>query len=125
MKFKDNIPIYLQIKDLINQQIVSQKYPLGAKIPSVRDLSVQLEVNINTIQKALTELIREGIIETKRGRGNFVTENPQVIDEIRIKIIQQSLSKMYESLSRIGLDQGEMLYYIKTYFGERMAEDEK
>lgn len=120
MKFKDNVPIYLQIKSLINQQIIAGKYALGAKLPSVRDLSVQLEVNINTIQKAINELVQEGVVVTKRGLGNFVTENLQIVDELKEQLINQTIGDMYESLTAMGLDQGEIFYYLKIYLAERM-----
>lgn len=120
MKFKDNVPIYLQIKSLINQQIIAGKYALGAKLPSVRDLSVQLEVNINTIQKAINELVQEGVVVTKRGLGNFVTENLQIVDELKEQLINQTIGDMYESLTAMGLDHGEIFYYLKIYLAERM-----
>lgn len=120
MKFKDNVPIYLQIKSMINQQIIAGKYALGAKLPSVRDLSVQLEVNINTIQKAINELVQEGVVVTKRGLGNFVTENLQIVDELKEQLINQTIGDMYESLTAMGLDQGEIFYYLKIYLAERM-----
>ena len=124
MKFKDNVPIYLQIKSLINQQIIAGKYALGAKLPSVRDLSVQLEVNINTIQKAINELVQEGIVVTKRGLGNFVTENLQIVDELKEQLINQTIGDMYESLTAMGLDQGEIFYYLKIYLAERMKKND-
>lgn len=120
MKFKDNVPIYLQIESLINQQIIAGKYTLGAKLPSVRDLSVQLEVNINTIQKAINELVQEGVVVTKRGLGNFVTEDLQVVDELKEQLIHQTIGDMYESLTAMGLDQGEIFYYLKVHLAERM-----
>lgn len=124
MKFKDNVPIYLQIKSMINQQIIAGKYALGAKLPSVRDLSVQLEVNINTIQKAINELVQEGVVVTKRGLGNFVTENLQVVDELKEQLINQTIGDMYESLTAMGLDQGEIFYYLKIYLAERMKKND-
>ncbi|MBI0107991.1 GntR family transcriptional regulator [Bombilactobacillus mellis] len=124
MKFKDNVPIYLQIKSLINQQIIAGKYALGAKLPSVRDLSVQLEVNINTIQKAINELVQEGVVVTKRGLGNFVTENLQIVDELKEQLINQTIGDMYESLTAMGLDQGEIFYYLKIYLAERMKKND-
>lgn len=124
MKFKDNVPIYLQIQSLINQQIIAGKYALGAKLPSVRDLSVQLEVNINTIQKAINELVQEGVVVTKRGLGNFVTENLQIVDELKEQLINQTIGDMYESLTAMGLDQGEIFYYLKIYLAERMKKND-
>lgn len=124
MKFKDNVPIYLQIKSLINQHIIAGKYALGAKLPSVRDLSVQLEVNINTIQKAINELVQEGAVVTKRGLGNFVTENLQIVDELKEQLINQTIGDMYESLTAMGLDQGEIFNYLKIYLAERMKKND-
>ena len=124
MKFKDNVPIYLQIKSMINQQIIAGKYALGAKLPSVRDLSVQLEVNINTIQRAINELVQEGVVITKRGLGNFVTENLQIVDELKEQLINQTIGDMYESLTAMGLDQGEIFYYLKIYLAERMKKND-
>lgn len=124
MKFKDNVPIYLQIKSMINQQIIAGKYALGAKLPSVRDFSVQLEVNINTIQKAINELVQEGVVVTKRGLGNFVTENLQIVDELKEQLINQTIGDMYESLTAMGLDQGEIFYYLKIYLAERMKKND-
>ena len=124
MKFKDNVPIYLQIKSMINQQIIAGKYALGAKLPSVRDLSVQLEVNINTIQKAINELVQEGVVVTKRGLGNFVTENLQIVDELKEQLINQTIGDMYESLTAMGLDQGEIFYYLKIYLEKRMKKND-
>ncbi|MBA1393998.1 GntR family transcriptional regulator [Bombilactobacillus bombi] len=125
MKFKDNVPIYLQIKDIINRQIIAGKYSLGAKIPSVRDLSVQLGVNINTIQKAINELVQESVVVTKRGLGNFVTEDVQIVDELKDDLIKQTIADMYEALTAMGLDQGEIFYYIKMYLAERMKDDDQ
>lgn len=125
MKFKDNIPIYLQIKTFINRKIVSGEYPLGTKIPSVRDLSLQLEVNINTIQKALNELVQEQIIFTKRGRGNFVTTDAHLVAQLKAQLIHQTLENMDESLQAMGLSNQEIAHYLKLYTQERMGLDDQ
>lgn len=125
MKFKDNVPIYLQIESLINQQIIAGKYTLGAKLPSVRDLSVQLEVNINTIQKALNELVQEQIIFTKRGRGNFVTTDAHLVAQLKAQLIHQTLENMDESLQAMGLSKQEIAHYLKLYSQERMGLDDQ
>ena len=73
MKFKDNLPIYLQIEDYIYLQIAQGKLQAGEKLPSVRALALELTVNANTVQRALREMTAKGYIFTKRGEGNFVT----------------------------------------------------
>ena len=68
-------PIYAQLLERIQLQIVSGIYGPGDKLPSVRDLAAEASVNPNTMQKAFAELERSGLIETKRTSGRFVTED--------------------------------------------------
>lgn len=74
MRFTDSNPIYLQIADMVCDGILTGAYSVGAKIPSVRDMAVSLEVNPNTVQRTYALLQEWGTIETRRGLGYFVTE---------------------------------------------------
>ena len=85
MKFKDNLPIYLQIEDYINLQIAQGKLQAGEKLPSVRALALELTVNANTVQRALREMTAKGYIFTKRGEGNFVTTDEGRLQEMKSK----------------------------------------
>ena len=84
--FNDELPIYLQIIEHIKMQIISKKYLPNQKLPSVRELSFELEVNPNTVQKALFELENIGLIYTERTNGKFVTDNEQLIEDIKNQI---------------------------------------
>lgn len=75
MKFKEEQPIYLQIADLICENILSGRWPPGERIPSVRDAAVSMEVNPNTALRAYDYLQNLGIIYNKRGIGYFVAED--------------------------------------------------
>ena len=75
MNFKDNLPIYIQIKEYLCRQIITGKLEPNQMIPSVRNLAKQLTVNVNTIQKALRQMINSGLLVTKRGEGNYVTSD--------------------------------------------------
>lgn len=75
-------PIYAQLLERIQLQIVSGIYAPGDKLPSVRDLAAEASVNPNTMQKAFAELERSGLIETKRTSGRFVTEDKNMITQI-------------------------------------------
>ena len=68
-------PIYLQLMERIQQDIVSGVYKPGEKIPSVRDLALDAAVNPNTMQKALSELERSGLVYSQRTSGRFITED--------------------------------------------------
>ena len=66
-------PIYLQIMQNIKHAIVSGNWPPGGRVPPVRDLAASYQVNPNTMQRALTELEREGLVYSERTAGRFVT----------------------------------------------------
>ena len=72
-EFNASKPIYLQLADRIHQMIVSKELKAGEKLQSPRDMAVTYNVNPNTIQRTYSELEREGILETKRGKDKFVT----------------------------------------------------
>ena len=79
-EFNTSKPIYLQLADRINRQIVSKELKAGEKLHSVRDMAIYYNVNPNTIQRTYSELEREGILETRRGQGTFVTEQEDRLD---------------------------------------------
>ena len=74
MEFRQNRPIYLQIADLIADDILNGKWQPGARIPSVRELSVSVEVNPNTAMRAYAYLQDQGIIVNRRGIGYFAAQ---------------------------------------------------
>ena len=67
-------PIYMQLMERIQQDIISGAYQPGDKLPSVRDLAVEAAVNPNTMQKALSELERCGLVYSQRTSGRFITD---------------------------------------------------
>ncbi|MFO8234241.1 MAG: GntR family transcriptional regulator [Bacteroidales bacterium] len=75
MEFRENQAIYLQIADHFIENILTKKWPEGERIPSVRELAVQLEVNPNTVVRTYNHLQEQNIIYNKRGIGYFVAEN--------------------------------------------------
>lgn len=119
MKFDDKIPIYYQIKEYIYRQMITGKLEPGEKMPAVRQLAVDLTVNVNTIQRALSELVTEKMIESKRGRGNFVTEDTSKIKELKDKLIMEQLKQMYDGLQKLGVSDQEILDYVSRYVKEQ------
>ena len=108
-KFNNETPIYLQIIEEMKKQIINKVYMPNEKLPSVRELSLMFEVNPNTIQKALNELEEMGLIYTERTNGKFVTENAQVIDDIRKQTIKEKIDNFYEDMAGIGLSRDDVL----------------
>ena len=75
----DNRPIYLQLMDTITLAITSGALPAGSRLPSVRELAAQAGVNPNTMQRALSELERSGLLYSQRTAGRFVTDQFEII----------------------------------------------
>ena len=82
-KFTGDIPIYLQIMEQMKEQIATGTWKPGEKLPSVRELAVQAGVNPNTMQKALAELEREGMLYSQRTAGRFVSENEEEMNRMQ------------------------------------------
>ena len=110
--FNDDTPIYLQIIEHIKTQIISKKYLPKQKIPSVRELSFEFEVNPNTVQKALCELESLGLIVTERTNGKFVTDNEKLIEDIKSQTIQKMIEDFYLSMKKIGIEKNQVLHIL-------------
>ena len=108
MEFRDNEAIYLQIAAFVSENILLGKWPAEEKIPSVRDLAVELEVNPNTVMRSYEFLQNQGVIYNKRGLGLFVA--PDGYDKIkayrRERFIEQDLPGIFRNiyLLDIGFD---------------------
>ena len=84
-------PIYLQLMERIQQDIVSGIYKPGDRLPSVRDLAVEAAVNPNTMQKALSELERSGLVYSQRTSGRFITEDTRLLDEMKTSLASEHI----------------------------------
>ncbi|MBA1395017.1 GntR family transcriptional regulator [Lactobacillus sp. XV13L] len=115
MEFKDNIPIYLQIEQYLYRQIVTGKLQPGKKIPSVRELALQLTVNVNTVQRALQQMNIEGILYTKRGEGNFVTEDTELLEKTKRGLINDELAKFVQSMNALGVTDEQIQTILSKY----------
>ncbi|MDB1561297.1 GntR family transcriptional regulator [Pediococcus pentosaceus] len=119
MKFDDKIPIYYQIKQYIYKEIIINHLTPGSKVPAVRQLALDLAVNVNTVQRSLRELISEGVLESQRGKGNFVTTNPEILNNLRKNIVEEQLSLMYDHLASLQLTPDEMIQALTEYVNKR------
>lgn len=115
MEFKDNIPIYLQIEQYLYRQIAMGKLKAGEKIPSVRKLAVELTVNVNTVQRALQQMNDQGILYTKRGEGNFVTEDTDLLKQTKQSLIDGQLEQFVQNMMRLGLKKEELIPALSKY----------
>lgn len=99
----DSRPIYLQIEDLIKTNIIAGVYQPGQKLPSVRDLAAEAAVNPNTMQKALTELERSGLVYTQRTSGRFITEDVSKMTELKEQLAREQIQLFLKNMEQLGL----------------------
>ena len=93
-------------------EILAGKYKPGDKLPSVRDLAMEAAVNPNTMQKALSELERLGLVYTQRTSGRFITEDQNMIKQLKKKQAQETIKSFFENMQRIGFSKEETLNII-------------
>lgn len=115
MKFKDNIPIYLQIEQYLYRQIALGKLTAGEKIPSVRKLALELTVNVNTVQRALQQMNSQSILYAKRGEGNFVTEDTKLLSETKQSLINNELEQFVQNMEKFGIGRNELVSTLENY----------
>ena len=107
-------PIYAQLLERIQLQIVSGTYGPGDKLPSVRELAAEASVNPNTMQKAFAELERSGLIETKRTSGRFVTEDKDMITQIRTQLAKEEALSFIEKMKELGFEKNDILALLSA-----------
>lgn len=106
-------PIYMQIVEIVQRQIVSGTYKPGDKLPSVREMAAKAGVNPNTMQKAYALLEQSGLIETQRTSGRSVTEDEKRIQEIRDKLAVQETEGFVDRMKELGYSTEGMIRLIK------------
>ena len=106
MEFRDNKAIYLQIAEFICERILLKQWAVGDKIPSVRELAVQLEVNPNTVARTVEFLQQKDIIFTKRGMGYFVSDEAveKVLSFRKDDFLQNDLPLFFKNIQLLGID---------------------
>ena len=107
LDYRDARPIYVQIMDRFRDQISAGVLTSGEKLPSVRELAVQLSINPNTIQRSYRQLEAEGWIATVPGKGCFVCGLPEYTDEQRLELLT-AFDKSVAALLRMGMTRKEL-----------------
>ncbi|PZO95305.1 GntR family transcriptional regulator [Streptococcus halichoeri] len=117
-KFDEKSPIYAQIANHILMQIVSQEIQSGDQLPTVREYAETAGVNPNTMQRAFTELERQGIVYSQRTAGRFVTDNQDLIASKRRELAHQELETFTKNMIRMGYEKMQILPVLESYLKE-------
>jgi GntR family transcriptional regulator len=115
-------PIYLQIIAYIKKKIVSGELRGGERVLSVREYATELKVNPNTVQKVYAELENQNLIYTQRGIGKFVTEDENIINDLRQELFNETIDKFIEDSKALGFTRETILAIISERYKEDINE---
>ncbi|MEG0979719.1 MAG: GntR family transcriptional regulator [Oscillospiraceae bacterium] len=118
--FKSDRSIYLQLVDHFKVNIISGELLPGAKIASVRDLAAEASVNPNTMQRALTELERLGLVYTQRTNGRFITEDLKVIEAAKSNFAKEHINELISRMQMLGLNKKQIIELIEKSYKEEL-----
>ncbi|VMC80313.1 GntR family transcriptional regulator [Streptococcus pneumoniae] len=113
--FDNKKPIYLQIMEKIKLQIVSHTLEPNQQLPTVRELASEAGVNPNTIQRALSDLEREGFVYSKRTTGRFVTKDKELIAQSRKQLSEEELEHFVSFMTHFGYEKEELPGVVSDY----------
>ena len=116
-------PIYAQIIERVQLDIITGRYKPGEKLPSVRELASEVAVNPNTMQKALSELEQSGLLYTQRTSGRFITEDTELIHRIKNDLATMQVREFIRKMRQIGLGDNEILQLINTIMKEETIDE--
>lgn len=116
--FKSGIPIYSQIVDEMTMRIASGIYQPGEKLPSVRELATNAGVNPNTMQRALAELKRRGLVYSERTSGRYVTREEAVLKSLHEELARRYFQELDVKLRKIGLSGEEIHEAVRRWIEE-------
>lgn len=110
-------PLYLQIKQQIQDQIMNGELKEGDALPSIRALAKELNVSVITTKRAYEDLEKEGYLVSAVGKGTFVAgQQPEVLKEWRIRELENQLEEVVTEAKRIGLTEAELIEMVKIYY---------
>ena len=106
-------PIYVQIAERIKNRVLSGRYKPGEKLPSVRDLAMEMSVNPNTVQRAMAELEREGVLFSKRTVGRYISEDEELLGRFRQRMIAEEAEAFLNRLKDLGISREEIVLALE------------
>lgn len=116
--FKEGIPIYTQLIQQIKMHIASGTFQPGQKIPAVRELAVDAGVNPNTMQRALSELEREGLLYSVRTNGRYVTEETTMLETLQQSLSRSFIEELFRNLNKLGMNNDQIISAVQQWAKE-------
>lgn len=122
--FESTKPIYLQIMDLIKKEIATGKLPPGSQMASVRELAIQYQVNPNTVQRALSELEREGLVKSDRTVGRFINDQGDMVMMLRKQMIEEVIGDFIKKAVELNIEEKQICSLIERYLSREERKDD-
>ena len=116
-QFDNNAPIYAQLVERIKLEIISGRWIPGQRVPAVRELALEAGVNPNTMQRALQELERQGLLFSQRTSGRFVTEENAMIEDAKRALAQRQIAQFLEKMQDLGYDRQQIITLLEQQRG--------
>lgn len=114
-----NLPIYLQIKNQIIEQILKGELAEGTKLPSIRQLAKELKISVITTKRAYEELENEGYIDSVLGKGSFVSHKEKdIFQQKQLEIISNQLKQITEDARKYGISLEQLIHLLKELYKE-------
>jgi len=119
MEFSAPKGIYLQIADQVRERILRGEWRAGERIPSIRELAVELGVNPNTVTKSYQKLLERELISTRRGRGYFVSEDApaRALQDMKDEFMREEVPRILRTMALLGIGLDEIAEY-RSHSGE-------
>jgi len=112
--WREDLPIYRQLKELVVNLILQGEYKAGESLPSVRQVSSDYQINHITVSKAYQELVDEGLVEKRRGLGMFVIEGAKeiLLTREQERFMQEELPAFLERINQLGISKDHLIKMI-------------
>ena len=107
-QFRNDSPIYTQLTQRLTQAIVAGEFR-----PSVRELAVEAGVNPNTVQRALADLERDGLVFSQRTAGRFVTGDVSMIENAKLRLADQCVENFLSEMAKLGCGRDEVIALLQ------------
>ncbi len=114
-QYNTAVPIYLQIIERIEQKLLTGEWRAGERVPAVRDLAAEFGVNPNTMQRALAELERSGLVYSERTAGRFVTPDEQRIRQLREEKSAEAVREFLRRMAQMGCTREEVRRLLEKH----------
>ena len=106
-------PVYAQISRQLTAAIVTGIYAPGQRLPTVRDIALDAGVNPNTVQRALSDMERDGLVYSQRTSGRFVTDDKEKIRQVRETMAKEVIDEFLEAMQKLGINRREVIAFLE------------